>query len=68
MPEVKPIILKDEAGSWYAFKSKDNTVRGYCRVDGLDAVCQFAGKTRGELVVERVVWNGKKFVKQGKVG
>lgn len=47
---------------WYSFKSKDGVARGYCPAESKQEVARFAGYPIGELVIERVVWNGEKFV------
>jgi len=52
---------------WYSFKSKDRKVRGYCPAKNEDGVARLAGYPAEQLVIERVRWNGKEFVKQSEV-
>jgi len=49
--------------NWYPFKSKDGKVRGYCPAETQQEVARFSRYPLSELVIERVVWNGKEFVK-----
>ena len=51
---------------WYSYKSKDRKVKGYCPADSEDGVASLAGYPVEQLVIERVRWNGKEFVKQSR--
>lgn len=52
---------------WYQYRSKDRKVRGIVMSQSKAAVARLAGYPVKELVIERVEWNGKEFVKcQGK--
>ncbi len=52
---------------WYSYKSKDRKVTGIVLARSKAAVARLAGYPVGELVIERVRWNGEEFVKcQGK--
>lgn len=46
---------------WYQFRSKDRKVRGYCPARDEPGVVRFAGYPLEELVIERVIWDGKQF-------
>lgn len=48
---------------WYKFRSRDGRVKGYCPAQDEEEVAEFAGYPREELVIERVKWNNKEFVK-----
>ena len=47
---------------WYSFRSKDRKVRGYCPGKDKEKVARLAGYPVEELVIERVRWNGERFV------
>jgi len=49
--------------SWYQYRSKDRKVRGIVLANSKAKVARLAGYPLGELVIERVRWNGKEFVK-----
>lgn len=48
---------------WYQYRSKDRKVKGYCPAEDGGQVALLAGYPVEELVIERVRWNGKEFVK-----
>ena len=48
---------------WYQYRSKDRKIKGYVLARSKAAVASLAGYPVGELVIERVVYNGREFVK-----
>jgi len=48
---------------WYQYRSKDRKVRGIVLCNSKEQVARLAGYPLEELVIERVKWNGKEFVK-----
>lgn len=49
--------------NWYQYRSKDGKVKGIVLARSKAAVARLAGYPVEELVIERVVWNGREFVK-----
>lgn len=48
---------------WYQYRSKDRKVRGIVLTRDKEQVARLAGYPVEELVIERVTWNGREFVK-----
>jgi hypothetical protein len=48
---------------WYRYRSKDRKVRGIVLTRDKEQVARLAGYPVEDLVIERVRWNGKEFVK-----
>lgn len=46
---------------WYKYKSKDKRVQGYCPRSKI----KLSGYPKSELILEKVRWNGKEFIKGG---
>ena len=48
---------------WYSYKSKDRKIKGYVLAGDENEVARLFGYPREKLVIERVRWNGREFVK-----
>jgi len=54
----------NEMKQWYKFRAKNRKAQGYCPAQNEQEVARFVGYPAGELIIEKVKWNGKEFVKR----
>ena len=47
---------------WYSFKSKDRKIQGYCPTRDEEGVAKFADYPIKNLVIKKVIWDGKEFI------